>query len=73
MQSQGFLKCSKRRLERTSKEGKVRRAQSTIAGCEDGGLGPPTKGCRWLLGAKNSKVVDSPLELPERNAALLTP
>lgn len=35
-----------------------KKAQPAIAGFEDGGQGPPAKGCRRLLETKGGKVVD---------------
>ena len=51
-------------------EGPERRS---FAGFEDGGRGSQTKECGWPLEAGKGQEMDSPLELPERNAALPRP
>ena len=44
-----------------------------IAGCEEGGRKPWDKERRWPGEAGKGKASNSPLELPERDAALPAP
>lgn len=49
----------------------VRRTQPAVAGCEDAGKRPQAKNYRKPLEAGMGKETESPLEPPERYAALL--
>ena len=49
------------------------RTQPTISDFEDVGRGPQVKECRYIIEAERGNSVDFPLELPEKNADLLTP
>lgn len=48
----------------------VRRTQPAVAGCEDAGKRPQAKNYRKPLEAGMGKETESPLEPPERYAAL---
>ena len=49
----------------------MRRTLPNIADSKDGGRGPWAKNCGQPQKAGKSKEMDSPLEPPERNVALL--
>lgn len=49
------------------------RTRPTVAGFENEGMGPMTKGCGWPLESGKGKKTDSSLELPEGSIVLSTP
>ena len=55
------------------RDGSMRWAQPDVVGFEDGGRGPPAKECRPPLEVEKIKEMDSPLDPPERKAAVWIP